>query len=160
MALWLSFTPRHPHFAILAAGFPPLNSTNASATNNSIELVVDLQIFNPNNHVGIDYSGIILKLYMGDGVVGSNSAPAFYQGYKNTTLFHMQIQAMNATSYVDFTVRVETAFRFQIIKWQTKVHHVAHEKRFTKPDVNLNGTVSRGSYYVQLQNALKVATGN
>lgn len=140
VVLWLSLTPRNPRFTISDAHFPPLNHTaHANASLPSNPVVVHLQIFNPNNHMGIDYSGINFKLYAGDGVVGANSTSAFHQGYKNTTLFQMPIQAsqefwraMNASPSVDFIVRVETAFRFRIIKWQTKVHHVAHEVRLSR----------------------------
>lgn len=152
VALWLSLTPRNPRFTISAAHFifPPLNSTtNHTATD---ALVVSLQIFNPNSHMGIDYSGITFKLYAGSGVVAANSTPGFRQGYKNTALFHMPIQTnlelWNASSNVDFMVRLETAFRFRIIKWRTKVRHIAREQRFS---INLNGTVS-GSY-MELRNA-------
>lgn len=142
VVLWLSLTPRNPRLTISDAHFPSLNLTSHTPRPNaSLPVVVHLQIFNPNNHMGIDYRGIKFKLYTGDGVgvVGANSTSAFYQGYKNTTLFQMPVQAsqefwhaMNATSSIDFIVRVETAFRFRIIKWQTKIHHVAHEARFSQ----------------------------
>lgn len=134
VVLWLSLTPRNPRLTISDAHFPSLNLTKAN-----LPVVVHLQIFNPNNHMGIDYRGINFKLYTGDVVVSVNSTSAFYQGYKNTTLFQMPIHAsqefwhaMNATSSIDFIVRVETAFRFRIIKWRTKIHYVAHEARFSQ----------------------------
>ncbi|XP_057811256.1 uncharacterized protein LOC131025478 [Salvia miltiorrhiza] len=151
VALWLSLTPRNPRFTISAAHFPQLNHTTS--------LVICMKIFNPNNHMGIDYSGISFKLYAAGGVIAANSTPGFRQGYKNITLFHMPIQTTqelwNASSDVDFMLSLETAFRFRIIKWRTKIRHIVRQQRFS---INLNGSAS-GSC-MELQNAHIVKTRN
>lgn len=137
VCLWLSLTPRNPCFLISAAHLPPSNSTGNRTA--AASLFVHLRIFNPNNHMGIDYSSIGLKLYFNGGVVAADSTSAFHQGYKNTTCLHMLIsaskefwKAMNSSSNMDFTLRLETAFSFRIIKWRTKVRHLEREERFSE----------------------------
>ncbi|KAK6124044.1 hypothetical protein DH2020_042213 [Rehmannia glutinosa] len=133
---WLSLTPKNPYFRISDAHFPPLDSKNqsthrnVSVPNNSV--VFDLEIFNPNKRMGIYYSVISLELYSGGRVVGTNS---------------------------NFAVRVETAVKFRIIKWKTKLRQIAHEEQFNNVKINLNGTVSGGNY-AELQNASKVTIRN
>lgn len=126
VALWLSLTPRNPRLTI-------------SHTTTTTSIVVCLKIFNPNSHMGIDYSGISFKLYTSSGVIAANSTSGFRQGYKNTTLFHMPMQTKqklwNASSDVGFKLRVETAFRFRIIKWRTRVHQIACEQRYGKASI-------------------------
>ncbi|KAI3456409.1 hypothetical protein Pfo_013072 [Paulownia fortunei] len=162
---WLSLTPKNPYFRISDARFPAIDSNNHSTHRNlsvpNDSLIFDLEIFNPNKRMGIYYSGISLELYSGGGVVGTNSTPAFYQGHKNTTLLQILIhasqefwQAMNGGN-IDFTIRVETAVMFRIIKWKTKLHQIAYEEEFS----NFNGTVSGGNY-AELQNASKVKIRN
>ncbi|KAL2244891.1 NDR1/HIN1-like protein 2 [Sesamum indicum] len=165
---WLSLTPKNPGFRVSDARFPDSRNhsmhLNVSVPNNSI--IFDLEISNPNKRMGIYYSGINLALFSGGGVVGTNSIPAFYQGYRNTTLFQILIhasqqfwQATNAGK-VDFMVRVETAVKFRIIKWKTKLHQISYEEQFRDVNISLNRTVSGGNYAeAKLQNASKVRVG-
>ncbi|KAL0442891.1 UNVERIFIED_CONTAM: hypothetical protein Slati_2011800 [Sesamum latifolium] len=165
---WLSLTPKNPGFRISDLRFPDFKNhsihLNVSVPNNSI--IFDLEISNPNKRMGIYYSGINLALYRGGGVVGTNSIPAFYQGYRNRTLFQILIHASQefwqATNVgkVDFVVRVETAVKFRIIKWKTKLHQISYEEQFRDVNISLNRTVSGGNYAeAKLQNASKVTVG-
>ncbi|KAG8385698.1 hypothetical protein BUALT_Bualt03G0072200 [Buddleja alternifolia] len=167
---WLSLTPKNPCFRISDIHFPVLNSknytthSNVSVPNNS--LMFNLQVSNPNKRMGIYYSGISLSLYGGGGIAGANSTPGFYQQHKNTTVFAIMVRAtqgfwqgMNGGD-MDFAVRVETAVRFRIIKWNTKLRHIEHEEIFNNVRISsLNGTVSSGDY-AELQNASKLKTRN
>ncbi|KAK4398987.1 UNVERIFIED_CONTAM: hypothetical protein Sradi_6006300 [Sesamum radiatum] len=166
---WLSLTPKNPGFRISDARFPDSKNhsvhLNGSVPNDSI--IFDLEISNPNKRMGIYYSGINLALYRAaGGVVGTNSIPAFYQGYRNTTLFQILIHASQefwqATNVgkIDFKVRVETAVKFRIIKWKTKLHQISYEQQFINVNISLNRTVSGGNYAeTKLENTSKVRVG-
>ncbi|KAL3850840.1 hypothetical protein ACJIZ3_012722 [Penstemon smallii] len=161
---WLSLIPRNPRFRISNVNFPSLNPGNISTTRNvSVQnnsLLFGLEIYNPNERMGIYYNSISLHLYRAGGVIGTNSTPGFYQGYKDTTLVKLLIR--NNQEFwqerrgggVEFTVRVETEVRFRIIKWKTKMRRIEYEASFSNVKFGLNGTVSGGNY-TELHNASK-----
>ncbi|KAL8468871.1 hypothetical protein ACS0TY_031906 [Phlomoides rotata] len=161
---WLSLTPRNPHFRLSGSQFTILDSKNHSVRGNisvpNNPLILNLEVFNPNKRMGIYYSDISIELYTGGALVGANTTPAFNQGYKNTTVLQILIQpreefwqVMNGGN-VDFLMRVETAVRFRIMKWKTKVHQISYEEQFSKGKSDLNGSVS-GRNYTEMQNASK-----
>lgn len=161
---WLSLTPRKPHFRLSGAQFAILDSKNHSVRSNvsvpNNPLIFNLEIFNPNKRMGIYYSDISIELYTGGALVGTNTTPAFYQGYKNTTILQIPIQprqefwqVMNSGN-VDLLMRAKTAVRFRIIKWKTKEQQISYEEQFSKGKSDVNGSIS-GRNYTEMQNASK-----
>ncbi|PIN03120.1 hypothetical protein CDL12_24362 [Handroanthus impetiginosus] len=166
VVVWLSLTPKNPSFRVLGSHIPSLDSRNHSTHGNvslpNDSLVFDLEIFNPNKRMGIYYSDIKFGVYRaGDGVVGTNSTPGFYQEHKSTTLLKIAIHGSREFleakkgGNTDFIIKVETSVMFRIIKWKTKEHHIAYEEQFNDVKMSLNGTVSAGNY-AELQNTSKV----
>ena len=78
-----------PIYVITDVYIPTLdgrNSTFHHAGNTSV--LLNLQFSNPNKKMGIFYNNINITLYYRHAVIGSHhSLPAFYQGYKNTTVY-------------------------------------------------------------------------
>ncbi|KZV55185.1 hypothetical protein F511_12772 [Dorcoceras hygrometricum] len=125
---WLSLTPRNPRFQI---------SFESSSMNQSTDkhLLFNLRISNPNKRMGIFYSGITLNLYEGCcRVIGTNSTPPFYQGYKNTTsldiLIHATTQQGSSDGNIDHIVGVHTDVRFRIMRWKTKLRQIEYKSVF------------------------------
>ncbi|KAL6573889.1 hypothetical protein OROHE_001431 [Orobanche hederae] len=158
VVVWLSLNPKNPNIRISNLHFPPARDSknqsshrNASVSVQNESIIIDLEIFNPNKRMGIYYSVISLELYRSGGVVGTNSIPAFYQGYKNTMMLRIPIHAgrefWQGVNGMDFTVRVETDVKFRIIKWKTKLHRIVYEEQFRKVKINTNGTVSGGKLF-------------
>ncbi|KAL3643343.1 hypothetical protein CASFOL_014158 [Castilleja foliolosa] len=127
---WLSLTPQNPNLRISRTNFPVQNSS----------MIFDLEVFNPNKRMGIYYSVINLELHTDGDVVGMNSIPGFYQGYKNNTTLKLVINAGRKFwqgGDVDFMVRVKTDVKFRIIRWMTKAHRVIYEERFRNVKIKI-----------------------
>ncbi|XP_075486530.1 NDR1/HIN1-like protein 10 [Primulina tabacum] len=136
---WLSLTPKNPRFQISDTRVLAFDSNNnQSAYRTDKYLMFNLKILNPNKRMGIFYSGITLNLYEpGCCIVGTNSTPAFYQGYKNTTsldiLIHPTQEGSKAETNggnIDYIVGVQTYVRFRIMRWKTKLHQIDYKSIF------------------------------
>lgn len=134
-AIWVCLTPKAPIYIITDAYIPALdvrNSTSLHTRNTSI--LLNLEFSNPNKKMAIFYNNINVTLYYRDAIIGSNSLPGFYQGYKNTTKYEVLVKAnhkhlpkgvTNAT--IVLRVCLENVVKYKIFSHKTKHHRIYNE---------------------------------
>ncbi|KAB1201332.1 Protein NDR1 [Morella rubra] len=111
--------------------------------------------------MGIYYDDIYITLtYNDSAVIGSHSLPSFYQGYRETTIYVVLVNAdhlqqlwkgiTNRTTV--FRVCLENVVRYKIFRSQTKHHRIYNEAYVP---VGSDGRMS-GAKTIKLQHTSKL----
>ncbi|XP_041025256.1 NDR1/HIN1-like protein 2 [Juglans microcarpa x Juglans regia] len=134
LVIWLCLTPKSPICIITHAYVPALdvgNSTSYHPHNTSI--LLNFEFLNPNKRMGIYYKDICITLYCSDAVIGSNSLPDFYQGYRMTTAYEVLVSADRqfCKGITDGTaplkVCLESVVKYKIFRSNTKHRRLFNE---------------------------------
>ena len=154
-AILLCLTPKSPIYTITYAYIPTLdgrNSTSLRAGNTSV--LLNLQFSNPNKKMGIFYSNINITFYYRHAVIGSKTLPAFYQGYKNATVYEVTMNAADKRLWKGVTnattglrVCLENVVKYKILGHTTKHHRMYNEAHVP---VGSDGRIS-GEKNIKLQ---------
>ncbi|XP_059436968.1 protein NDR1-like [Corylus avellana] len=156
-AILLCLTPRSPIYTITDAYIPALdgrNSTSLHAGNTSI--LLNLEFSNPNKKMGIFYNNINITLYYRHAVIGSQTLPAFYQGYKKATIYEVPVNADKrlwkgvTNSTTGLRVCLENVVKYKILGHTTKHHRMYNQAHVP---VGSDGRIS-GEKNIKLQKFL------
>ncbi|KAG6695168.1 hypothetical protein I3843_09G084600 [Carya illinoinensis] len=146
VVIWLCLTPKSPICFITHAYVPALdggNSTSHRPHNTSI--LLSFEFLNPNKRMGIYYKDICITLYCSDAVIGSNSLPDFYQGYKKTTAYDVPVSAdlQFCKGITNGTARLKVCLgsvvKYKIFRSKTKHHRLFNEANLR---IGSNGRMS------------------
>lgn len=143
----LTLTPKNPVFSITDIYITTSKSLNSTLHQNA-SLIFNLETYNPNKGFGIYYDEINITFYYNEVVVGTNSSPAFYQGFKENSIREVVVNAEEGIwrgisgGKMELRVAVETAVRYRIFRRKMKHHPFTFEGHLT---VGSNGTISGGN---------------
>lgn len=162
VVIWLSLTPKSPVYIITNAYIPALDGANSSSHSTlNTSILLNLEFLNPNKRMCIYYDDIFITLtYNDSAVIGSHSLPSFYQGYRETTIYVVLVNAdhlqqlwkgiTNRTTV--FRVCLENVVRYKIFRSQTKHHRIYNEAYVP---VGSDGRMS-GAKTIKLQHTSKL----
>ncbi|XP_031270517.1 uncharacterized protein LOC116128887 [Pistacia vera] len=139
LVVWISLKPKSPVYNItthLAALHKP-NSTfhNEELAMRNISIILNLEISNPNERIGICYDDINITLLYNHTLLGTESYPGFYQGYSKTAIrqvrmiVHPQLRRVIWSNSMDVRVCLGTSVRYnyKIFKYKTTHHRMDME---------------------------------
>lgn len=155
VVMWLCLTPKSPIYIITHAyvlDFDGGNSTSHHPQNTSI--LLNFEFLNPNKRMGIYYKDICITLYCSDAVIGSNSLPGFYQGYRKSTASEVLVSAdrqfwkgIRHGTTTRLKVCLESFVEYKIFRSKTKQHRLFNEAYLL---ISSNGRMMSGEKNIKL----------
>ena len=122
--------PRNPVFYITHINITTSKTINSTLHRNKVDqnasLVFNLETYNPHKGFGIYYNKVNMRFYYNEEVVGMKSTPSFYEGFNETNILEVEVNAEEETwrelpvGKTELRVAVETAVRYRIFKRKTK----------------------------------------
>lgn len=163
--IWVCLTPKNPVYMISNVYIPALDRRNSTLHYNKFihntSIFLDFEISNPNKGFGIYHDDIHVTFCHGDSIIGNKSLPMFYQGYKESTTWEVQVnpgqkfwRRRGGALYVKvFKVCLKTAVKFKYKIFNTMTKHYPMDFEAYVP-INLDGRML-GDKHIQLQHKIR-----